>query len=707
MREGYLLLLSSILFLGQTCSLNSGLDKYDDYTFADKDKTDAGKPDADDAGETWWQRYARLSAKASPACESVEQKYLYCTGGVELEVDLTCPDHCHAVTGRHCFCPYKRGYRNARAICQSTDMHLIKIDNRDENELIGGLLVDMGIASDKEKSGTNSVNGATWIGLNDLDEEGTFVWPDGSETTYHSWAYHQPDDLTGPEGEDCVAIQVAGDKTILWYDYPCEFYEGMEKARLREATHFFFCETQNANKTIGNRSVAFISDNTDPCQRPSSFTPGETCCTTMADVAATGPAIEPGRCGTTIPGFGTLCMQFCQPGHVDYESGCPERILTVGAPPSPPCCTILGNDRAGYFCGAWDATASIGCVANPATTASCPKPSAYKGPDEPLVKYEKCGDVECELTYPEELAWAEQCCTKQEDVEVLLAIETEQCGLNYSSWGSKYCSQLNQKGELDETCPIIYDFPNNPISELASMTEPGCCTESGVCGSLDRVTNLGCHPARNNLEEPYQLCRRANKDEKIGVDPLLSAISYNYRNQTGISEVRSKNYGNCDDPIQYNNNSYYFCQGPLEWGQARAACEWKKDRYLVHVDDTEENDFLHERFQNSPFWIGAYTTDASVVPDDWLWSDTDEPFFMGYGYQCQSSRGQRYWETINNSYVNWAGCDDFPEDPAQPNDDDGVEENCAQIRPDGYWTSEDYAIQQGFVCEEIGVDGVT
>jgi len=188
------------------------LDKYDDYHFGSASTSDAGqdgdRPDARGVEETYWRRYDRLSAEASAECAQISEKHLYCTGGVELEVDLTCPERCHAVTGRHCFCPYKREYPDAVKVCQSADMHLVKSDDRDENEAIGSLMIELGISADERTSGANSVDGATWIGLNDLDKEGTFIWPDGSQTTYQPWEHNQPDDLTGPEGEDCYRVRI-------------------------------------------------------------------------------------------------------------------------------------------------------------------------------------------------------------------------------------------------------------------------------------------------------------------------------------------------------------------------------------------------------------------------------------------------------------------------------------------------------------------
>ena len=36
-----------------------------------------------------------------------------------------------------------------------------------------------------------------WIGYNDIDNEGTFVWDDGSTSTYTNWADGEPNDAIG------------------------------------------------------------------------------------------------------------------------------------------------------------------------------------------------------------------------------------------------------------------------------------------------------------------------------------------------------------------------------------------------------------------------------------------------------------------------------------------------------------------------------
>ena len=51
-----------------------------------------------------------------------------------------------------------------------------------------------------------------WIGVNDIDEEGTFVSTDGSPLTFTNWKTDEPNDYGS--GEDAVVIRSDG----LWND---------------------------------------------------------------------------------------------------------------------------------------------------------------------------------------------------------------------------------------------------------------------------------------------------------------------------------------------------------------------------------------------------------------------------------------------------------------------------------------------------------
>jgi len=64
------------------------------------------------------------------------------------------------------------------------------------------------------------ISAATWIGLNDNDKEGTWVWQDGSSPTYINWSPFEPNSMAGEE--DCVGFGHEGGSK--WWDAPC-FYQ--------------------------------------------------------------------------------------------------------------------------------------------------------------------------------------------------------------------------------------------------------------------------------------------------------------------------------------------------------------------------------------------------------------------------------------------------------------------------------------------------
>ncbi|CAG0896495.1 unnamed protein product [Cyprideis torosa] len=77
-----------------------------------------------------------------------------------------------------------KGWIEARDACRAEGFELVTIENSDENAFVCGLLSD-----------------TAWIGFNDIDIEGTFVWSDGSQSEYTNWGSGEPNN---EYQEDCV-----------------------------------------------------------------------------------------------------------------------------------------------------------------------------------------------------------------------------------------------------------------------------------------------------------------------------------------------------------------------------------------------------------------------------------------------------------------------------------------------------------------------
>lgn len=69
-------------------------------------------------------------------------------------------------------------------------------------EEVGGHLVTINDAAEDAWLEATFPMPDLWIGLNDVVEEGTFVWASGEPVTYTNWCPGQPDDWQGVGGED-------------------------------------------------------------------------------------------------------------------------------------------------------------------------------------------------------------------------------------------------------------------------------------------------------------------------------------------------------------------------------------------------------------------------------------------------------------------------------------------------------------------------
>ncbi|XP_078679396.1 uncharacterized protein LOC144915035 isoform X2 [Branchiostoma floridae x Branchiostoma belcheri] len=101
-----------------------------------------------------------------------------------------------------------KNFREAQNICEKEEGHLATIPGKFTNGYILGKISFVGGGE------------RHWIGLNDMENEGRFVWSDGSTQSYNEWKPGEPNNVLEPHGEDCVHI--ARRMGYKWNDMRCD-----------------------------------------------------------------------------------------------------------------------------------------------------------------------------------------------------------------------------------------------------------------------------------------------------------------------------------------------------------------------------------------------------------------------------------------------------------------------------------------------------
>ena len=91
-------------------------------------------------------------------------------------------------------------WQDARDICLAWGGDLATVTSLEENTLMYN---------------TITAGDDCWMGLSDINNENTFVWADGSSSTYRYWRIGQPSNGEGVE--DCVGTWI----DEHWNDYLC------------------------------------------------------------------------------------------------------------------------------------------------------------------------------------------------------------------------------------------------------------------------------------------------------------------------------------------------------------------------------------------------------------------------------------------------------------------------------------------------------
>ena len=94
-------------------------------------------------------------------------------------------------------------WSNGQSICATLGANLPSVHSQEENVFLQNV--------------HNGENG--WLGLSDINSEGTFLWSDGSPFDFHYWATHQPNNF---HNEDCVhSLGLLKDHKYKWNDVNC------------------------------------------------------------------------------------------------------------------------------------------------------------------------------------------------------------------------------------------------------------------------------------------------------------------------------------------------------------------------------------------------------------------------------------------------------------------------------------------------------
>ncbi len=109
----------------------------------------------------------------------------------------------------YAFCTEELDWVGAQEVCEEAGMNLLTVNDSAEEEWAQGLAVSY----DGEGYGW-------WMGLNDRENEGEFVWVSGEAVTYTNWDGGEPNDANG--GEDCASLLHWDVYDYQWNDLPCD-----------------------------------------------------------------------------------------------------------------------------------------------------------------------------------------------------------------------------------------------------------------------------------------------------------------------------------------------------------------------------------------------------------------------------------------------------------------------------------------------------
>ncbi|MBU1243990.1 VCBS repeat-containing protein [Myxococcota bacterium] len=136
---------------------------------------------------------------SNPNQENTDWMHFSCANAASCAARTGCALHL-GTDSAYLFCETPRTFGEARSFCETLQGRLVIIGSEAENAFLVAHMV-----------------GSAFIGMSDLETEGTFLWIDGTTPTWTPWAEGEPNDSGGIE--DCGGLYA---DSGLWNDFDCD-----------------------------------------------------------------------------------------------------------------------------------------------------------------------------------------------------------------------------------------------------------------------------------------------------------------------------------------------------------------------------------------------------------------------------------------------------------------------------------------------------